>query len=230
MHIPTILAGVFEGPVIGGIVGAMFGAFSMYQAQLIGSPLEKIIFSNPAIALLPRILIGVVSYYVFTLVKGKVSRAVLALAMGALLGYTGYSLAAGAGVVYQRVVGVALAVIAATGVLVVDKKYGMGGGPALAAVAGSLTNTVLVLSLTVAFGHMPAAVRSASGSDACPKRLWRVRLTTLCIGDETFHSWTRVKSMILAIDAGNTQVAIGFLSQADSPQSLRVSTNVIGPR
>ena len=33
MHIPTILAGVFEGPVAGGIVGAIFGGFSFWRAQ-----------------------------------------------------------------------------------------------------------------------------------------------------------------------------------------------------
>ena len=58
MHIPTIIAGVIEGPVIGGVVGAMFGAFSMWQAQTAGGPLEKLIFTNPVIAILPRILVG----------------------------------------------------------------------------------------------------------------------------------------------------------------------------
>lgn len=65
MHIPTILAGVMEGPVIGGIVGAMFGGFSMWQAQTSINPMDKLIFSNPIIAVLPRVLIGTHSARLF---------------------------------------------------------------------------------------------------------------------------------------------------------------------
>ena len=58
MHIPVILAAILEGPVVGMLVGLIFGLFSFVQQA---SPL----FADPLIAILPRILIGVTSYLVF---------------------------------------------------------------------------------------------------------------------------------------------------------------------
>lgn len=180
MHIPTIIAGIVEGPVLGGVVGAMFGLFSMWQAQNIGSPIEKIIFSNPLIAILPRILIGIVSYYVFTLVKGEKGRIVLVAVMAGLLGYTGYSLAATAGLtpVSRWLAAGAVGALAIAVFSLIDKKYGH--GPALAAAAGSLTNTVLVLGLISAFGHMPGKVALAVGvANGLPEAAIAVILTSL---------------------------------------------------
>ena len=180
MHIPTIIAGIVEGPVLGGVVGAMFGAFSMWQAQNIGSPIEKIIFSNPLIAILPRILIGIVSYYVFTLVRGAKGRAILAAVMAGLIGYTGYSLSGAAGLVpaLRWLVAAVMGGLAVVVFNFIDNKFGH--GPALAAAAGSLTNTVLVLSLIVAFGHMPAQVALTVGvANGVPEAAIAVILTSL---------------------------------------------------
>lgn len=64
MHIPVIIGGIIEGPVVGGFIGLCFGLFSVYQAFTTPTP-TSFIFWNPIIALLPRILIGVSSYYVY---------------------------------------------------------------------------------------------------------------------------------------------------------------------
>ena len=156
MHIPTILAGIFEGPVIGGIVGGIFGAFSFWRAFSAVNPLERLIFTNPLIAFGPRILIGVVSYYVFALVKGKRGEMALTAGAGAVVGYTGYFVAAKWGYAGRWATAVVLGVAAVAAVRLIQSRYGH--GPALAAVAGSLTNTVLVLTLSVAFGYIPGAV------------------------------------------------------------------------
>jgi len=179
MHIPTILAGIIEGPVLGGVVGAMFGLFSMWQAQNIGSPIEKIIFSNPVIAVLPRILIGIVAYYVFALVRGAKGRVTLAVVMACLAGYTGYQLSASvAAAAIRYIIGIAAAALAVLVFSFLDKKFGH--GPALAAAAGSLTNTVLVLGLIVAFGHMPAQVAVGIGlANGLPEAAVAVVLTSL---------------------------------------------------
>lgn len=58
MHIPVILAAILEGPVVGMLVGLIFGLFSFVQQ---GSPL----FADPLIAIGPRVLIGLTSYLVF---------------------------------------------------------------------------------------------------------------------------------------------------------------------
>lgn len=58
MHIPAIVGGALEGPVVGLLVGGIFGVFSFLYAEV---PL----FRDPIVAFLPRILIGVVAWVVF---------------------------------------------------------------------------------------------------------------------------------------------------------------------
>jgi uncharacterized membrane protein len=58
MHIPAIVGGVLEGPVVGLLAGLIFGIFSFLYAE---SP----VFANPLVAILPRLLIGVVAWAVF---------------------------------------------------------------------------------------------------------------------------------------------------------------------
>jgi len=60
MHVPAILGGVLEGPVVGALTGLIFGLYSFMQA---GSAL----FADPIIAVGPRTLIGVVAYGVYRL-------------------------------------------------------------------------------------------------------------------------------------------------------------------
>lgn len=70
MHIPVIIGGIVEGPVIGAFIGLMFGIFSIVQAINTPTPVT-FIFLNPIIAILPRMLIGVTSYYVYKLICKK---------------------------------------------------------------------------------------------------------------------------------------------------------------
>jgi len=63
MHVPAILGGVLEGPVVGIIVGAVFGLFSMLNAN---SP----IFADPLVSIFPRLFVGLVAYLAFTGLKG----------------------------------------------------------------------------------------------------------------------------------------------------------------
>ena len=58
MHVPAIIGGALEGPIVGLLVGAIFGVFSFVQA-------DNPIFLNPVIAVLPRLFIGVVAWAVF---------------------------------------------------------------------------------------------------------------------------------------------------------------------
>ena len=53
MHIPAIIGGALEGPVVGLLVGAIFGIFSFLNAD------------NPVFAIVPRLFIGVVAWAVF---------------------------------------------------------------------------------------------------------------------------------------------------------------------
>lgn len=78
MHVPAILGGVLEGPVVGALTGLIFGLYSFMQA---GSAL----FADPLIAILPRIFIGVVAYGVYRLTKSDA----LAAAFGTITNTAG---------------------------------------------------------------------------------------------------------------------------------------------
>lgn len=61
-HIPAIIGGITEGPIVGSLVGLIFGIFSWLQGA---SPL----FKDPLVAILPRLFIGVVAYYAYALLR-----------------------------------------------------------------------------------------------------------------------------------------------------------------
>ncbi len=63
MHVPAILGGALEGPIVGLLAGGIFGVFSFLQPDV---PL----FANPIIAIGPRLLIGVVAWAVFVGLRG----------------------------------------------------------------------------------------------------------------------------------------------------------------
>lgn len=68
MHIPVIIGAIMEGPVVGGLVGLIFGLFSVFQAIMNPTPVS-FVFLNPLVSVVPRVLIGIVSYYVYSLFK-----------------------------------------------------------------------------------------------------------------------------------------------------------------
>lgn len=64
MHIPVIIGAIIEGPLVGGLIGLLFGLFSMFQAVTNPTPVS-FVFLNPIVSVLPRILIGIVTYYTY---------------------------------------------------------------------------------------------------------------------------------------------------------------------
>lgn len=108
IHITVIIAAIVLGPVDGAIIGGIWGMTTFIRAFTFPtSPIAPIVFTNPLISVVPRILIGVVTGYVYLLLK-KIKR---------------FDLAA----------------------------------MSLAAVLGSLTNTILVLGLIYLFYRVPYA-------------------------------------------------------------------------
>jgi uncharacterized membrane protein len=149
LHVPAILAGVLEGPVAGFLVGLMFGLFSFLQASI---PM----FKDPIVAILPRLIIGVTAAYAYRIL-GKAARAwVLAsgLVGAGIVGVFGWQV--GVGTLWLGIVVGMLALALAIGTIVLalreDRERVAIG---LAAVAGTLTNTVLVLTLGVLRGYLP---------------------------------------------------------------------------
>jgi uncharacterized membrane protein len=58
MHIPVIIGAVLEGPVVGMIVGLIFGISSIFQDR-------TGLFANPLVSVFPRIMIAVTSWLVY---------------------------------------------------------------------------------------------------------------------------------------------------------------------
>ncbi len=77
MHVPAIIGGVMEGPLVGLLVGGIFGLFSFLQASI---PL----FKDPLVAVLPRLFIGVTAYYSYAALRHR--NEYLALVVAAVIG------------------------------------------------------------------------------------------------------------------------------------------------
>jgi uncharacterized membrane protein len=99
MHVPVIIGAVLEGPVVGIAIGLIFGVFSMLQAAIAPTGPSDVLFTNPLIAILPRLVIGPVAWLVWRAlgrkpaagliasgVAGSLTNTVLVLGMIGLLG------------------------------------------------------------------------------------------------------------------------------------------------
>ena len=69
MHVPAIIGAILEGPWVGGFIGLIFGVFSMIQAAVAPNSPADTWFTNPILAVLPRLFIGPVAWLVWTLLK-----------------------------------------------------------------------------------------------------------------------------------------------------------------
>jgi uncharacterized membrane protein len=144
LHIPAVLGGILEGPLVGAMVGLIFGAYSFLNSAI---PL----FKDPLIALLPRVLIGVTAYYAFASMRPASALATLSLVMGGFAGYT-VSLFNTNLYIYGTV-----GVIVSLLTVPVARRLGPAYlAPAAAAALGTLTNTIGVLALGVIRGYIPS--------------------------------------------------------------------------
>ncbi|MBU5425520.1 ECF transporter S component [Tissierella pigra] len=94
MHIPVIIGALMEGPVVGGFVGLIFGIFSIFQAITNPTPVS-FVFLNPIVSILPRVLIGIVSSYVYNRLKkmGKEkTKILLYLILIGIISYLSYGI------------------------------------------------------------------------------------------------------------------------------------------
>jgi len=99
MHVPVIIGAVLEGPIVGTAIGLIFGLFSMLQAAVAPTGPSDVLFTNPLIAVVPRLFIGVVAWLVWRALKqwpvaglvaagiaGSLTNTVLVLGMIGLIG------------------------------------------------------------------------------------------------------------------------------------------------
>lgn len=152
IHVPVIIGAILLGPKYGAYFGLVFGLTSLFKnttspnlTSFVFSPFYSVgefsgNFSSLIICLVPRILIGVVAYYVFTLMmsvfqklaagKGKHVAQVVSLAVAGVAGsltntllvmnmiylFFGSEYAAATGKAYDTLYGAILAIIVGSGV------------------------------------------------------------------------------------------------------------------
>lgn len=142
LHIPVIIGAIFLGPIGGGILGAAFGILSVITntirpniTSFVFSPFITMSntsgnFTSLIIAIVPRILIGVVAYYVYKWVSKKCKSKVTAYSLAALAGsltntilvmggiyvFFGSAYAAAKGLAFEALFGVILSVVGMNGV------------------------------------------------------------------------------------------------------------------
>ena len=85
MHIPVIIGSIIGGPVVGMTIGLIFGVFSIMQ-NITSPNILSFAFINPLVSVLPRVLIGLTSYYVYNIsfIKKESLRIGLATVVGSL--------------------------------------------------------------------------------------------------------------------------------------------------
>lgn len=84
-HIPTIIGSIVMGPVVGSIVGLFFGLSSLIRNLTQPTSLLSFAFMNPIISVLPRIIVGIVPYYVYHLSRKKLPKTI-SIGISSILG------------------------------------------------------------------------------------------------------------------------------------------------
>lgn len=85
MHIPVIIGAIVEGPIVGAMVGLIFGVFSIITAITTPTPVS-FVFWNPIVSVLPRIMIGIGSYYVYKTAVKLTKNEILSYGVTGVLG------------------------------------------------------------------------------------------------------------------------------------------------
>jgi len=170
IHIPVILGSLFCGPKKGGLLGFLFGLTSFLKNTIMPTSLSAFVFSpvlafdvaGPAgiiksilICFVPRILVGIVPYYIYLGVKratGSDNRKVWVPALHVLIGiflFAGLNAFIGRQVENRTVVTLAAGIVAlvVTGLLfwLTQKKDSKIVAFSYAGVCGAMVNTLLVM-------------------------------------------------------------------------------------
>lgn len=152
MHIPVIVGSILYGPMVGGFVGLIFGIFSLINALVNMTPIS-FVFLNPIVSVLPRVMIGIGSYYAYRSIKSIGGKNFKWILIAIFIGISGYLIYG----IYNSFIlnnwfnlGVNI-VLLALSVLIMYfslKKYNYESLEiVIAAIVGTMINTLGVLSL-----------------------------------------------------------------------------------
>jgi uncharacterized membrane protein len=101
MHVPVIIGAVLEGPIVGFVIGFIFGLFSLIQAAIAPIGPADPWFVNPLLSILPRLFIGPLAWLAYRALEkanqilalivsgvvGSLTNTVLVLGMIGVLGH-----------------------------------------------------------------------------------------------------------------------------------------------
>lgn len=184
MHIPVIIAAILEGPIVGAAVGLIFGVSSMVKAFTMPLP-TSFVFWNPLIAVLPRILIGVVSYYLYAAFSSrspkflKIASVLFDLLIIAFLGFILFKIVTADKFVLSSFFATLGFLIAAFALLFVTLKLKFDNfALTISAFFGSLTNSVLVLGGIYLFYATPFMEKLDKSPEAAGKVILGLALTS----------------------------------------------------
>lgn len=158
MHIPVMVGAITQGPIVGAMVGLIFGLFSLFQ-NATNPTIISFAFLNPLVSVLPRVLIGITSYYTYKgfkklgLKRSKNLVYILWISIIAYLSYSIYnSLKSGDYNFWMVLINIVL-IIAILSIMYLtkstlkDKSLDI----IIATIVGSLTNTLGVLFMVYVF-------------------------------------------------------------------------------
>lgn len=86
IHVPTIITGIVLGPFAGFIMGTSLGIVGLIHALTRPAAILDPLFMNPLVSVLPRMFIGVVSYYVFLGITKLFKKQSLKNSVGSFIG------------------------------------------------------------------------------------------------------------------------------------------------
>lgn len=154
MHIPVIIGAITQGPIVGAMVGLIFGLFSLFK-NITNPTVTSFVFLNPIVSVLPRVLIGITSYYsyrAFQRLGFKNTRKILNLLWISIILYLSYgiyiALASGDYNISTIITNIVL--ILTIFLLIYSTRNSLKSKSLdiiIATIVGSLTNTVGVLFL-----------------------------------------------------------------------------------
>jgi uncharacterized membrane protein len=160
LHVPVIIGAILEGPIVGLVLGLLFGVFSWFQAGVQG----VVMFQDPLVAILPRLFIGLTAWAAYAGFKktGKYAAMTLAGCLVVICGaFVYWTLAVNQ--LLAVVIAVVLLALVAGFVFLALRENRELQALILSGAVGTLTNTVLVLTMLVFRGYLPPEAALVAG-------------------------------------------------------------------
>lgn len=187
MHLPVIIGAVVAGPAVGTIIAAIFGISSMILAAVAPRGPGDVFFTDPWVSVAPRLFIGVAAWgaYQFARKAGRTLTLVVGgVILAAVVLVAAYKVGT-AEVTAAPVLGAAIAVVGlgltAVALYRVSRAHPEELALSLAAFAGTLTNTLLVLTALVVRGYVDSSLALTVGVTNGPLEMIGAAIITVAV-------------------------------------------------